>query len=138
LVIGQFELPVRNVLDGLSGEAFSCPGALLRLLVDPTHPVAWGCPPEMAAMFLNGPAFDVRPGGRQRIVARFPFAGPLAAGWIHGEDKLAGRAAIVELRLGQGRVVLIGIRPHFRAQTRGTYRLLFNTIYHAATVRAEP
>jgi hypothetical protein len=139
VAIKHFYLPVTNVVEGLRPEEFYAPGSLLRLLVDPAHPVAWGLPRESVAMFVGSPAFDARPGrgAPARIVARYPLSNPLLSGWITGWEVISGRAAIVEAPLGRGRVVLIGIRPQFRAQARATYRLLFNALYLSTLADAD-
>ncbi len=46
-----------------------------------------------------------------------------------GEGKLKRKAAMVVARHGEGKVVLIGFRPQHRAQTHGTYKLVFNSLY---------
>jgi hypothetical protein len=48
---------------------------------------------------------------------------------------MAGRAAVMSIDMTPGRVVLFGIRPQHRGQTRATFPLLFNALYMAA---AEP
>jgi hypothetical protein len=81
-------------------------------------------------MFVHGPAFEVRGG---TVAAHYPLGDPVLSGWLLGAVHLADRAAVVEVPVGQGRVVLLGPRVQFRAQTRGTYRFLFNAIYLGAT-----
>ena len=59
----------------------------------------------------------------ERIVT-FAERDLLQSGWLLGEDALARKAAMVSVQHGQGRVVLIG----FRAQTHGTFKLVFNAL----------
>ena len=65
------------------------------------------------------------------MIARYPDdeADIPVSGYIKGADLLERRAAVVEYRVGEGRVVLIGFRPQHRAQTVRTFKLLFNSLY---------
>jgi glutamine amidotransferase-like uncharacterized protein len=52
----------------------------------------------------------------------------LQSGWLIGEEHLANKAAVVVADVGEGQVVLVGIRAQHRAQTAGTFKLLFNSV----------
>jgi hypothetical protein len=62
------------------------------------------------------------------------FVGPdtLASGWAWGQQHLDGAVAVAEAPVGEGRVVLYGPEVAFRAQSHGTFKLLFNGLYYAA------
>ena len=87
-------------------------------------------PEQSVAWFQDGPAFDVLDSSAVRVIGRYP-ADPgkvLRSGWVLHPAQVAGRAALVEVRLGQGRVILFGFRPQYRGQSLATYPLLFNSL----------
>lgn len=128
--IKRFDLPVRNALEGLKPTEFYCPGSILRVEVETSHPLARGLSPLTDVYFVNSAAFEVKDETRARVVARYAASKDevLRSGWLLGADRLAGRAALVEVALGRGRVVLFGFRPQHRGQTWGTFPLVFNAI----------
>jgi hypothetical protein len=130
--IKQLGLPVRNVLAELKSSEFYCPGSILQLDLDTAHPLARGFSRNVDAYFVNSAAFEVTDKERTRVVARYAEKDVLRSGWLLGERYIAGKAALVEATLGRGRVVLFGFRPQHRAQTWGTFPLIFNAIMRDA------
>ncbi len=132
-LISLLGLPVTNVLAGVKEDRFLCPGAMLQVEVDTAHPLAFGLRAREAAYFADSPAFATHlPDGRfqRRVVARYPGdeRDILMSGYLHGGGLLERRAAVVDLSVGKGRVVLIGFRAQHRAQPLRTFKLLFNAL----------
>ena len=125
--VQQFKLPVRNAVEGLRPEEFFLRGSIVEVLSDATHPVMAGMPPT-AAVFVDGsPVFDTLEGFDGRVLARYAETGsPLLSGFLIGEKHLHGKAAALDVTLGQGHVVLIGFEPAWRGQSFGTFRIVFN------------
>jgi hypothetical protein len=129
--IESFDLNVKNVLENLSTKEFFCPGSTLRTKFDNHHPLAYGMPAAGLALFWESPAFEITPSNHNddyEIVATYADRDILQSGWLVGEEHLSKKAAMVAAKFGQGSVVLIGLRPQHRAQTHGTFKLLFNTL----------
>jgi hypothetical protein len=130
--IDELRLPVKNVLAGVAPADFFCPGSILATRADPAHPLAHGLPETTPVWFEGSPAFEVERGA---TVLRYGDENPLLSGWLLGGNRLKGKAALAEVPLGKGRVVLFGFRPQYRAQSRVTYAALLNALYLSA---AEP
>jgi len=132
-LIDLLNLPVRNVLAKASVEEFNCPGSLLRIRFDPTNPLSWGMEKEGAAFFADSPAFETRPTDarfERRVVATYPDSAQdiLVSGYLKGGKLLERRAAVVDVKVGKGRVILIGFHPQHRAQPHATFKLLWNAL----------
>ena len=89
------------------------------------HPLTYGLPREIAIWSQGSPAWDPADAA---AIARYPESGILASGWLLGEERLKGRAAVLEAPYGQGRVILFGMRPQYRAQSYQTFKLFFNAL----------
>ena len=131
--IEQLNLPVRDITEGLSRKEFYAPGSILRTELDTSHPIAAGMPRESIAWVEDSPVFEIKSDplalARVRIIARYPAeSGPLLSGWLLGGERIKGKAALVEVGLGKGRIYLFGFRPQYRGQSLATYPLFFNAI----------
>ena len=134
----QLHLPVRNVVADLGRDEFSLSGSLLEIHVDPSHPVMSGLPERARIMIGNSPVFTTEDGFEGRILAKYPSLGsPLVSGFLLGEEFLKGYAAGVEVEHGEGRVVLLGMRPHWRGQPFGTFKILFNAALYSHQVAGQ-
>jgi hypothetical protein len=142
LPIGNFNIPVRNVLAGKSSKDFFCPGSILRVWVDQEHPVGYGCPEWISGYFARSQAFELIEESKKddkdrrspdvrfpaRVVARYSDTVLLESGWIRGAELIADKPAIVEVQYGKGKIILLGFAVQHRGQPHGTFRLLFNSI----------
>ena len=168
-VIENLELPVKNSVarpersryssmseistpQAGGDKRFFCPGSMLSVNLDNTHPLAFGLDRTMAIMHSSSPAFEMvesddgkkrgRPSGRPDsdapdaskkspvvFVGSYPNMNPLISGWIDNHELIHGKGALAEAAFGDGLAVLIGFRCQFRAQARGTFKVLFNAIY---------
>ena len=128
--IRALDLGVRNALTGLDSMEFFCPGSTLHVDVDPTNPLAWGMPKDALALFWGSPAFEITATDAYNYdrVVTYAERNILQSGWLVGEKHLSKRAAVITARVGEGKVALLGIRAQHRAQTHGTYKLLFNAL----------
>lgn len=130
VLIQDLALPASNALERYSADEFYCPGSLVRIVVDNHHPLGYGLPRDLPVLFMNSVAFDTA--NKDAVsVAQYPSTDPMLSGWILGARHLQRKSALVDVRFGEGTVVLVGFRPYFRAQTRGSYRVLFNAILRA-------
>ena len=129
--IDQLKLPVKNVVAGLTRQQFFVGGSLLTVLTDPAQRVMSGMPDRAAVYYDSGPVFETGEGFTGKVLARYPEnESPLASGFLQGEKLIQGKAAALEIEVGNGRVVLLGFRPQWRGQPFGTFRIIFNAINH--------
>ncbi len=134
IVLERFEVPVKDALRGQRGNDVYLPPMILHLEVDPGHPLGYGMKEDAFGFFGGGSAYEPdgwdATTGDLRVVATWPSEGEvLASGEMLGEEHFAGRGAMVEVRYGEGRIVMYGFRVKHRAQTHGTFKLLFNALY---------
>ena len=136
-LLTQMGAPAKNVLAGFGGRRgggnslgpdsaqFYCPGAILDTKVDPTSPLAAGMDARSIVWFEGSPAFELTGG---KSVLTYDSDHALLSGWLLGGKLLNGKSALVEAPMGQGKVVLFGFRPQYRAQSWATYVPMVNAL----------
>jgi hypothetical protein len=93
--------------------------------VQPTRPGEEGIPEEIRQFAA---ALIPPPNMRPRVVLRFNSSEKelLISGMLAGGSELAGKAAVVDVPVGKGHVVMFANNPMWRHQTQGSFFLLFN------------
>ncbi len=137
--IETFELPFRNRSSGLPSQEFFIPGSIIQLEVDPGHPLGYGMAEDAVSLFARSQVLE-RTGatsdatGDATTPVCYAESDYLVSGWtLGGDEVLAGRTAAAQIGVGAGNVVLFAFTPHFRGQSRNTFKLLFNALVGSAT-----
>ena len=148
-VIEQFGLPLRDAVEGADSKSFFIPGSLIRTVIHTDESLADGMQDTVAVSFNRSRAFTINTqskygeGGKEEIadapeadvevIATYAKDDLLMSGWAMGEKRyIADKPAMVKVAHGEGNVILYAFRPQFRAQPRGTYKLIFNALYEGA------
>jgi hypothetical protein len=86
---------------------------------------------------LRNPVNVIPPAARPRVVLRYANANELlVSGLLDNGGELAQHAAVVDATYGQGHVVLFSNNPFWRAETKGSYFLVFNAILNFDNLNA--
>ncbi len=136
LPIDEFRIPVKNAIKSLKSDEFFASGLLVKAIFNQNHPVAYGMPKEAACFFAHSPTFQTWPSSKEtaeaKVIGHYPEENIVLSGWMHGEEHLKNKAAVVEAPLGKGKIILLGFRVQHRGQTVGTFKLLFNSLFYGA------
>jgi len=131
----DLNIPLENALlvktakgsELLSSEKFYVPGSILTATVNNNDPMAWGLDRSVDFYYDNNPIFkksvSIIP------VVTFETDKPLKSGWGWGQLYLKDSVLVGRTNIGLGKLYLIGSDITFRAQTHGTFKLLFNALY---------
>ncbi|HXI25408.1 MAG TPA: M14 family metallopeptidase [Pyrinomonadaceae bacterium] len=142
-LINRWQLPFKNVLQGVRSSDFYCPGSILSIDVDTANPIARTMSKDTDAYFINSSAFELTNTPRPvfdapqtpwptKVIARYAKENVLRSGWLRGEDRIKDKIALAEVQMGKGRIVLFAFRPQHRGQTWGTLPFIWNAINQAS------
>jgi hypothetical protein len=140
-LVYHFQLPVKNALvevqrDGtersLPGEKYYVPGSVLVSRVDNSIPSNWGLGSHVDVLFNNSPVFKLKPEAKlqgYQVLSWFDTKTPLKSGWAWGQSYLEDGISAFSAPMGKGMLYVYGPEITYRAQSHGTFKMLFNNLY---------
>lgn len=137
----HLDLPVRNALveiqrDGsersLPGEKYYVPGSVLQTRINTQATQNWGMDENSFVLFNNNPVFKFKPEAKLQgiqALSWFDSQTPLRSGWAWGEAYLEDGITGFVAPIGKGELVVYTPEITYRAQSHGTFKMLFNNLY---------
>jgi hypothetical protein len=132
--------PVRLAIDyGLvrgidifqTSSKFYNPGSLLQgEVVNEKHPISYGFDKQMPIYRSHsGPLLKIEEEKEKHIVLRYAKEGVVClSGIVKSQDEIKGKAAVVDVPVGKGHIVLFTFNPFWRDLSHGNYMFVFNAI----------
>ncbi|UII75224.1 zinc carboxypeptidase [Flagellimonas sp. HMM57] len=112
-------------------------GAIFKVDLDITHPLAFGYTDDAIPVYKNNSIWLAPSKNAYATVAKYA-KDPHIDGFItkkNMEENLKPSASLVVSKLGNGRVVLFADNPNFRGSWYGTNRLFLNAIFLGDKIR---
>ncbi len=138
-LVYHFNLPVTDPLviegkDGkesaLSSADYYIPTSILQANLDVSLAENYGLDPSISIVFNNSPVFKLENKKDLYAIGSFQTEKPLLSGWAHGQQYLKGGSIGLVALLGKGKLFAFGPEITNRAQSHGTFKLLFNQLYN--------
>jgi hypothetical protein len=110
---------------------FQMAGSLLKgEVVNSKHPIAYGYDKEPPLYRRHsGPLVTIPEDMEKHIVLRYAKEGEVClSGMVKNEKDLQGKAAIVDVPVGKGHIILFTFNPFWRDTSHGAYMFVFNAI----------
>src|SRR5215471_25919 len=112
------------------------PGRPLIEAPEEPHAEAWEAQPLTDEQRRNNMTV-IPPASRPRVIFRYGDAKDLLiSGLVEGGTEIAQHAAVVDVPVENGHVVLFSTNPIYRAETVGSYSLVLNTILNFDSLNA--
>jgi hypothetical protein len=112
------------------------PGRPVAEAPEEPHAEAWEAQPLTDEQRRNNLAV-IPPANRPRVIFRYSDTKDLLiSGLLEGGSEIAQHAAVVDVPVENGHVVLFSTNPIYRAETIGSYSLVLNTILNFDSLNA--
>ena len=124
-------IPVRNTLKDMDPKKFHCPGSTVWVDIDNTHPLGYGMPEKGLILLRGNHAYAVKGTHNNedyKVVVSYQQENLMQSGWLIGEEHLARKAALIEAKKKDGKVIMYGFQPQNRALTDASFKLFFNAL----------
>ena len=127
-------LPVDNAMKNVKSDQFYIPGSILKVNVATDQKANYGIPAQVDVVFNNSPVFQLNDQAKAQYIeplAWFDQQDALRSGWAWGQTHLKGTVAAFVAPVGKGKLYAFGPEITFRAQSHGTFKMLFNQLYQS-------
>ncbi len=122
----------RPVEETHTSPQFYAPGPIIQAeVLRPANPIFYGYTEKtMPVRWANGPLFTVPQTDREKeVLMRFPGGDDaVLSGFMKGANEIKNRPAILDVPVGDGRVLLFATNPCYRWENLGEFRMLFNAV----------
>ena len=121
----------REVEARRTSAAFYAPGPIVEAeVMKPSHPIFYGYDKKrLPVRYAGGPVFAM-PETQRNKWTLMKFTGTDLSGLLKGGTEIKDKAAILDVPVGKGRVVMFSTNPCYRWQNHGEFSMLFNSILH--------
>ncbi len=137
-LVYHFNLAVENPLMEVNKEGkkvklsnlnYYIPTSILKASINPNLTENYGMNAEVNIVFNNSPVFKFTESEDLYSLGEITSDQSLLSGWAHGQQYLKGASIGLVSKVGKGKLIAIGPEATNRAQSHGTFKMLFNQLY---------
>ncbi|MBA3948419.1 MAG: hypothetical protein H0X44_00545 [Acidobacteria bacterium] len=131
-----------NLIAARQSNAFYAPRPIVNAEIRRAdHPIFYGYTEKtVPTKYTNGPLLTMQGDEAEgKVLLRYPGGDAnVLSGLMRGANEVSGRAAIVDVPNGQGRVMVYATNPVYRWQNHGEFNMLFNALINWNDVKPAP